>query len=195
MFVLRQGGEPQETHRHPCGSRTNEAMARNFEVVMTEDNANAAGGTANSDWRSHLIPPPLALPFLLHTKEIGRLVNDLPSPNDPDVVSIRDALGELHQRELAWAFAGVSSILLEAVPTLQPIFDGMEERKNVRSAGTDGFSMASLLTYLLENPTVIPLVVLSLRLLGENKFKVGKFEIKTGSVLRDLAELVRGRKN
>ncbi|CCG41130.1 hypothetical protein PHAMO_250010 [Magnetospirillum molischianum DSM 120] len=155
---------------------------------MTQTDAEA-GQPGNQDAQDG-VPPSLAVLFLLNAEAIAfHLPSAEPVAKD-DANALRAALEKLPHDELEAVLGDVVTILVDTEPSLMPMLTDAKERAEVRGTDSAPTDTSTLLFYLLQNAWLIPVVVLSLRMLGEFDLKFGRNRLKMSSVLKDLAALI-----
>ena len=119
----------------------------------------------------------------------------LPHVQEIDPLALK-VLGEkiaiLDDGDLGTALADAAEILVAEYPAVAQVQQTALAGENVRGVHPpDPETIKSMLDFLRSSPALIPLIAVALRIVGENRVKFGKFELKTGSVLKDLAGIVK----
>ncbi len=146
-------------------------------MAQTDTDAGQPGNQAAQDG----VPPALAVPFLLNAEAIAFHLPSAEPIAKEDDNALRAALEKLPYNEF----------LVDTKPSLKPMLTEAKERAEVRGTDSDPTDTTTLLFYLLQNAWLIPVVVVSLRMLGEFDLKFGENRLKMNSVLKDLAALIR----
>lgn len=130
--------------------------------------------------------PALAVSFFVNAAEIAKHIPDAP-PDEAAVVA--EALRRLPRERIPELLAELVPPVLAAGPGLSSMLDEVRRRQAVRSA--EAAELWPVVEYVMSNVGLLAVIIAGLRLLGENRIKIGGTEIETGSVLRELADLVK----
>lgn len=122
-------------------------------------------------------------------------VKRLPDASPPSVeasAEIKEKLSELSDQKLQALLADTAAVLVSEYPTLAAVQQQALDSQDVRGIQPhDVDAVRSMLEFLRASPAFIILIAVALRIVGDNRVKFGKFELKTGSVLKDLAGVIK----
>ncbi|WP_372394607.1 hypothetical protein ABMY26_00950 [Azospirillum sp. HJ39] len=141
------------------------------------------------------IDPALAVFFFVNAPAIAeRLPTGAPAMVPDGAEAVAAALRRLPRERVPELLAELVPAVLAADPGLSDMLDEVRRRQVVRSA-SEIAQLLPAVEYVMDHAGVLAAIIVGLRLLGENRVKIGGVEIKTGSVLRELAELVTSVKS
>ena len=135
------------------------------------------------------IDPSLAVLFFVNAEAIA---GHLPPAAPEEVAAVGEALHRWPRERLPDLLAEVVPLLLTAAPALSATLDAVRRRQPVRSAGAG--DLGPVIDFVVDHIGTLAVIIGALRLLGDNRIKAGGVEIKTGSVLRDFAGLIKSWK-
>lgn len=139
--------------------------------------------------------PALAVFFFVNAPAIAeRLPTGTPAMVPDEAEAVAEALRRLPRERVPELLAELVPAVLAADPGLSDMLDEVRRRQVVRSA-SEIAQLLPAVEYVMDHAGVLAAIVVGLRVLGENRVKIGGVEIATGSVLRELAELVTSVKS
>jgi hypothetical protein len=133
-----------------------------------------------------------ALAFFVNSDCIKAELSNEQPVDETVLAAVTERLRALSDDDLKEALGDAASVLVAEYPALGRIQSEALKGQEVRGGHLpDPAAIQSMLEFLRDYPGLIPVIAIALRIIGENRVKFGKFELKTGSVLKDLASVIK----
>lgn len=133
-----------------------------------------------------------ALAFFVNSDRITAELSNTQPVDDAALAAVAERLRALSDADLKDALGDAACVLIAAYPALGRIQSEALKGQEVRGGHPpDPAAIQSMLEFLRTYPGLIPVIAIALRIVGDNRIKFGTFELKTGSVLKDLASIIK----